>query len=98
MTTRNLKRLVHGLVLAGALTVVMGSAAYAQRQLIWQNQNTGDVVYWQMQGVDYSYGGNIALDVPLEWKIVGTPDLNRSGSRDLLWQNQNTGDVVFWLM
>ena len=34
----------------------------------------------------------------LNWKIVGTPDIDWDGNADILWFNQNTGDVTYWLM
>ena len=34
----------------------------------------------------------------VNWKLVGSADLNRDGRQDLLFQNQATGDLAFWLM
>jgi hypothetical protein len=67
--------------------------------IIWQNTSNGDVSVWFMNGQVYM--GNwayIARGVPLEWKIVGTADLNFDGNIDLIWQDTVTGDVTVWYM
>ena len=68
--------------------------------LIWQNQSTGQLYYWLMNGTayvssDYLYNGQ-AVDT--NWKIVGIGDFNGDGKPDLVWQNQSTGQIYYWLM
>ncbi|HLV78844.1 MAG TPA: FG-GAP-like repeat-containing protein, partial [Chthonomonadaceae bacterium] len=68
--------------------------------LLWQNQVDGAVYYWLMDGPQVTSGGLLvpANTIDLNWKIVGTPDLNGDGSPDILWQNQANGGVYYWLM
>ncbi len=68
--------------------------------LIWQNQSTGKLYYWLMNGTvyvssDYLFNGQA---VDLNWKIVGIGDFNGDGKPDLIWQNQSTGKLYYWLM
>src|ERR1051326_266802 len=63
-----------------------------QSDLLWQNQTTGDVTVWFMNGAKQLNWAYIARGIPTDWKIVGTPDLNGDFSPDVLWQNQKTGD------
>ena len=70
----------------------------ARADLLWQNQITGAVSYWTMEGEQRTSFGSITGPVPNEWQVVGTPDLDGNGSFDLLWQNQKTGQISFWIM
>jgi alpha-tubulin suppressor-like RCC1 family protein len=67
--------------------------------LLWHNQQNGQLVYWLMDGVKIRSSGNLTPSVvsPV-WKVVGTPDLDGDGSPDLLWHNQQNGQLVYWLM
>ncbi len=73
--------------------------------ILWQNRATGQVYWWPMQydsndgtyepiDGDYSY----VTQLPPNWKIVGTTDIDGDGIPDILWWNQDTGDVYFWPM
>lgn len=67
--------------------------------LVWQNQSTGDVSVWYMNGVTWT--GNwdyLGKGIATSWKIVSVVDLNQDGQSDLVWQNSQTGDVSYWLM
>jgi C1A family cysteine protease len=68
--------------------------------LIWQNQSTGQLYYWLMNGVTLSGGGYMynGQAVDTNWKIVGIGDFNADGRPDLVWQNQSTGQLYYWLM
>ena len=66
--------------------------------LIWQNLQTGGVVYWLMNGTTQVNSGWIVHFREPQWRLVATPDLNGDGHPDLLWQNLQTGGVVYWLM
>ena len=69
--------------------------------LLFQNMRTGDMVYALMNGITplspTSYG-TLFYGVPLDFQLVGTPDLNADGSEDLVFQSQATGDVNYVLM
>ncbi|HZT42189.1 MAG TPA: VCBS repeat-containing protein [Chthonomonadaceae bacterium] len=68
--------------------------------ILWQNENNGAVYYWLMEGPNIVSGDYLVdpYQVPTQWQIVGTPDLNGDGSPDILWQNENNGAVYYWLM
>jgi hypothetical protein len=66
--------------------------------LFWQNQATGDIVFWQMDGTTLMNQISIGNVPDTNWKIVDYADFNGDGKQDILWQNQATGDVCIWLM
>lgn len=66
--------------------------------ILLQNQNTGLLKAWFLNGVQKSGETTMLQTADPAWKVVGTPDLNGDGKPDILWQNQQTGDVVYWLM
>jgi C1A family cysteine protease len=71
-----------------------------QPDFIWQNQSTGQLYYWLMNGVTRSSGGylNPSKTSSTSWKIAGCGDLNGDGKPDIIWQNQSTGQLYYWLM
>ena len=76
----------------------MGAYEYAvsPSRLVWQNNVSGDVTYWQMNGPQYVNYGYLATGVPLVWKIVAYADITGNGSPAIIWQNTSTGDVTYW--
>ncbi len=66
--------------------------------ILWQNQATGDIVFWQMDGMTIKNQFLIGNVPDTNWRIVDCADFNQDGKQDLLWQNQTTGDVCIWLM
>lgn len=76
-----------------------GSADFNQDgkpDLIWQNLQTGQVVYWLMDGA-YNYSaGYLAGPVDPSWRIASIGDFNGDGSPDIWWRNQNTGEMLVW--
>jgi alpha-tubulin suppressor-like RCC1 family protein len=69
--------------------------------ILWRNQQTGQLVYWLMDGTVRKPGGLGAptpAQVSPDWQVVGTPDLDGDGKPDILWHNQQTGQLVYWLM
>ena len=70
-----------------------------QGDIIWQNRADGRLATWRMEGVtrtsDMPLGPGAVGDP--NWKIVGTPDLNRDGYPDLLWQHDG-GLLAAWFM
>jgi hypothetical protein len=66
--------------------------------ILWQNQATGAVTVWYMNGatkLSYAY---IVSGMDLSWKVVGAADFNGDGKPDILWQNKSTGAVEVWYM
>lgn len=64
--------------------------------LVWQNQNSGDVATWTMNGATPVAGVSLAGSVGTEWKAVAAPDLKLDGNAGLLWRNMQTGALAFW--
>ena len=70
--------------------------------LIWQNEETGQVSAWLMDGTTRPDGNGRLLSPSVvedtDWQIVGVADFNRDGHSDLLWQHQSSGLISVWHM
>jgi hypothetical protein len=68
--------------------------------LIWQNQATGEIVVWFMNGATRVSPSPFSPGqvTDLNWKIVGAADFNSDGKPDLVWQHQATGAIGVWFM
>jgi C1A family cysteine protease len=68
--------------------------------LVWQNQTTGQLTVWLMNGTTQTQGLWLTPSTVADtnWKIAGVADFNGDGDPDLLWQNQVTGQLTVWLM
>jgi hypothetical protein len=70
-----------------------------QTDLIWQNQATGRLSAWLMNGT--SLRTPVALNpavVSPGWKIRAVTDLNGDARPDLIWRDETNGYVSAWLM
>lgn len=72
------------------------SAPQTQWRLLWYNTTTGDLSYWEMDGITLVGSDVFARGVPTNWQPYTTLDLNGDGFRDILWES-NTGWVTSWL-
>lgn len=73
--------------------------ADGQSDILWHNQQDGDLDVWLMSGSVRNSTSDLAPS-PVEpgvWQIRGVADLNRDGLSDILWQHQ-TGDLSAWFM
>jgi hypothetical protein len=59
-------------------------------ELIWRNQNTGEVRAWRLRGAVIIADVSLGF-APLDWKIAGFGDFTGTGREDILWRN--TTDV-----
>lgn len=67
--------------------------------LLWYNNQTGDLKAWLMNGTDsptVAYYGTVAPTSG--WALQGYGDFNGDGKTDLFWQNLKTGDTGAWMM
>lgn len=64
--------------------------------LLWQNQQTGQVLLFIMNGANKVAEQTIAIN-PV-WTVVATGDLNGDKKTDIVWQNVATGQVYVWFM
>ena len=62
--------------------------------LVWRDDETGDVAVWLLKGADVIRAPVISSGVPLAWRIVGVGDVNGDGKADLIWHDEQTGDVA----
>jgi len=72
-------------------------ASDLSRDILWQDNSTGQRAIWLMNGTHYSSGASLGTVDP-SWNIVGTGDFNGDGKTDILWQNNFTGQRVIWFM
>jgi hypothetical protein len=68
-----------------------------QMDLMWQNQVSGVVTIWFMQG-PRRLGAPVAVMSSPDWRVVATPDLNLDGYPDVLWQRPTDGALYYYLM
>ena len=70
--------------------------------LIWQNEATGQISVWLMDGTTRPDGNGRLLSPSVvadtDWQIVGVADFNRDGQSDPLWQHQISGLISVWHM
>ncbi len=68
--------------------------------LVWQNQSTGHLSVWYMDGTRLIEGVWVAPNqvVNTSWKIRGVADVNNDGKPDLIWQNITNGGLSVWFM
>jgi hypothetical protein len=66
--------------------------------LVWRNQQSGDVSAWLMNGEVVRQSPVVSPRLPLEWQLARAVDLDADGKVDLVWRNTRTGDVAAWLM
>lgn len=66
--------------------------------LVFQNQTTGQVNVWFMNGYAYQGGATLAITPLAGWKVVGVGDFNKDGFPDLLFQNQTSGQLAIWYL
>jgi hypothetical protein len=67
--------------------------------IIWQNQATGGLGAWLMNGAQaVAQSGLSASNPDLNWKIRGVGDVEGDGRADLIWQNIATGQLGLWTL
>jgi uncharacterized protein with LGFP repeats len=62
--------------------------------ILWRNGQTGENLFWQMDGTNLSALASTIAVTDKGFKIVGTADFDRDGQNDVLWHHAKTGEVV----
>jgi hypothetical protein len=68
-----------------------------QTDLVWQNQETGDVYVWLMIGTSLRLQQAMGRFGGPEWQVVAVGDFDGDGHADLIWEKA-TGELAVWLM
>ncbi len=68
--------------------------------LLWHHRADGRLATWLMNGTTLLSGTSLTPSAvgDINWKVVGSGDLNGDGHVDLVWQNIADGRVAAWLM
>jgi hypothetical protein len=70
--------------------------------LLWQNQTTGGLVVWFMNGLSLTTAQWVTPSgvgaSRATWKVIGAAHMDANGHLDLLWQHQVSGELVVWFM
>lgn len=83
--------------------LVVGAADFngdSRADLVFQHPTRGLVSIWFMNGTTFVSGQALisgALN-DVNWRIIGTVDMNNDRRPDLVWQNLTSGVVTSWLM
>jgi hypothetical protein len=68
--------------------------------LYWQHEGTGQLAVWLLNGPQVIDARPLTPSsiADLQWKLVGTGDFDRDGSRDLVFHHQGDGRIGIWFM
>ncbi|AOX00986.1 hypothetical protein BJP34_17425 [Moorena producens PAL-8-15-08-1] len=76
-----------------------------QHQILWRNQNTGQVGIWQIDGNELVDAAVVTRDdepvlAPSStgWQIEGVADFTDDGQEQILWYHSETGQIATWQM
>lgn len=85
-------------IAATAATNIIGDFNQdGKADILWQNQQTGVVHLYLMNGSSILQSFQLARVLPV-WKIQGQGDFDDNGSTDILFRHKNTGEVWVYLM
>jgi len=67
------------------------------RDLIWQDDATGTVTVWYLNGTIRTSTATIATVNPV-WRVRSVGDYNGDTKPDLIWQHSTSGDLYAWFL
>jgi hypothetical protein len=62
--------------------------------ILWQNESTGQVSIWEMNGTNVVGGGILTPNPGRTWHGEGSGDFYGDGYADILWQNNDGSAAV----
>lgn len=82
---------------------IKGSADFngdGKPDLLWQNDTTGQLALWYLDGTYMFQSGYISPDRAGDpnWKVVAIRDFNWDGYPDLIFRHKNTGQLAVWFL
>ncbi|NEO61840.1 MAG: hypothetical protein F6J98_15945, partial [Moorea sp. SIO4G2] len=76
-----------------------------QHQILWREQNTGEVGIWEIDGNELVDAASVTRDDQLVlapsstgWQIEGVADFSGDGQEQILWYNSQSGEIATWQM
>ena len=68
--------------------------------LIWQHMTNGSVATWYLEAKNVMATSRLSIDrvADVNWRIVGSGDLNGDGPADVVWQHEMTGQLAVWYL
>ena len=72
----------------------------ARADIIWQHLGDGSLATWFLDGATVIGTEYLSINqvTDLDWRIVGSGDLNGDGYVDLVWQHQTMGSLAVWFL
>ena len=68
--------------------------------LLWQNDRTGDIIAWRLDGTSLISGRAISPGTvsDTDWKIRAVTDVDGDDWADFIWQHRTSGRLAVWYM
>jgi len=66
--------------------------------LIWYNQQTGEILVWFVDGFHVYDRGVVDLTQDTAWTLIAAADFDADGNPDLIFQNRTTGQMAVWYL
>jgi VCBS repeat protein len=74
-------------------------SADPKTDLLWQNETTGKLRAWLMDGTRRTETVDLIPSAPtINWKVAASGYFNSDGMSDIVWRNNATGHLMIWLM
>lgn len=67
-------------------------------EVLWRNNQTGEMVFWYMDGTGTVVEQSADAVPDRSWEIVGVGDFDGDGTADILLKKPSTGQVQIWYL